>query len=135
MTRSNNFKPTLQLVHTKFSLRSYECTCMPIRGSVCSLKWILVILVFVCRFWRSHVVFSSVTRAFGVRIRNYDKPWKAGLQRFLLKIIRSACMHILSGLKSNSFVLILIKWSLIFKANPEMYSIMDKLHNQLSCLV
>ena len=44
----------------------------------------------------SEFVFS-VTGAPGVKIGNHDRRWKAGLERFLMTVTRSACVHIQFG--------------------------------------
>lgn len=60
-----------------------------------SLKYIRVVLSFMFRFWRDRGYFVfSITRASVVRIGNRDRHWKAGSDRFLMKMTRSASVHI-----------------------------------------
>lgn len=63
------------------------------------LEDIRVVLVF--SFVVSEVIGNfafSVTRASGVSFGNHKRRWKAGLEGYLMKVIRSACVHIQCGI-------------------------------------
>lgn len=66
-----------------------------------SLKNRLVVLGFCMQILEVRGCFVfSVLGASRVGIRNCKRCWKAGLEGYLMKIIRSACVHIHSGIFS-----------------------------------